>query len=122
MHGDHIIIALLPRVGSSRRSRLLSATLAALGTACAAIAMALHGHECSGDGCLLCLAAVWANALLCFWLGASVALPVVRILMHARVVHTLRFPRQDALPPGARPPEPQLPATTPLSMGVMLRI
>ena len=79
--------------------------LAALGAASTVAIMVLHGHECSGDGCLLCLAATWAHALLCLCVGMSVARPIVRVLMRACVMRVLRTLWQDTLPIGKYPTE-----------------
>ena len=112
----------LPHTRRSIRSRKLSAILTALIVACAIVIEALHGHECSGDGCVLCLIAVWAHALLCLCVGLTIARPVIHVLKHVRVVRACRILWQANRLRRICLSEPERPAFTPLSMGVMLRI
>lgn len=112
----------LSQAKRSSRPRRQSALPTALTIVCAALIEAIHGHECSGDGCLLCLVAAWTRMLMCLCVGLTVARPAIRVLRHVRTARTWRVPRRTVRSRGILMLEPELPSPTPLSMGVMLRI
>ncbi len=83
---------------------------------------ALHGHACTGDACMLCLAAAWAHALLAVSLGALLIRPILRLVSRLRVVRlTMRLswePRSSAFV-DARSTRVEM---NPVTMGVRLLI
>ncbi|MCR5845526.1 MAG: hypothetical protein K6G78_03030 [bacterium] len=96
--------------------------MAILAAASAIVIEALHGHECTGDGCVLCLVATLASGLLILCVGIVVVQPIILALAHARPAQSRKL-LADAtckmLPFGFAA---AFKAATPLSLGVMLRI
>lgn len=75
----------------ARRSRLYNAALAVASVASLAAIEHLHDHACTGDGCVLCLAAGSAHMLLGLCLCAAVAQPVLRAIVGMLPVYTTGF-------------------------------
>lgn len=104
------------------RSRIPDLLLAAIALTSAMTIEALHGHACTGDGCMLCLVAGWAHVLLGLCMGITFARPVLRAVAGMRPTHgaTMHVRGEHILPPvglGAT-----LTARTPVTMGTRLLI
>ncbi|MDO4537463.1 MAG: hypothetical protein Q4B54_04820 [Coriobacteriales bacterium] len=89
---------------------------------CIMLIEALHGHECSGDGCIFCLATAWAQALLLLCAGISVARPVIRVLARVRFVCLSLLRACIACGKVTAKKTHSLPHPTPFALGVLLRI
>ncbi len=113
-------------LSSHRKSKAwpqrLGVAIAILAVACAVVIEVLHGHECAGDGCVLCLIATLASGLLILCTCIVVVQPVILALVHARPMQSTKplanVSRKTILSSGSD----ALRAATPLSLGVMLRI
>lgn len=113
-------IASLARRGAKRCRLDVALALVALG--CAATIEALHGHACTGDGCLLCLTATFASMLLFASIGVAFARPLVRMLVELRSLRVRVLPRCESHPSPVASSRAGRVELTPVTMGVRLVI
>lgn len=97
----------------------LGVAIAFLAVVCAFVIEALHGHECSGDGCILCLIATWASGLLLLCTCIVVVQPIILALAHTRPMQSTKplasVSRKTLLSSGADALRAAtIPVTTPL--------
>lgn len=108
--------------GMNARRRRLSAALLAMAFASVAVIELLHGHECTGDGCVLCLVAACAHAVLVACVGVALARSAVRFLVNPPRAGVLRVPFASASISPVHAALIARAASTPVSWGICLRI
>lgn len=112
----------VPLSGANVKHRRLDVALALVALGCVAAIEALHGHACTGDGCVLCLAAAFANVLLFASIGVAFARPLVRMLGELRAVRVDFLPHREPRPYSATSSHAGRVELTPVTMGVRLII
>lgn len=104
------------------RPKRLDVALALVALGCAFVIEALHGHACTGDGCVLCLAALLAHVLLFVSVGTVLACPVIRVLAELRALRMDVLRRRESRPLSVIPSRAERVELTPVTMGVQLII
>ncbi|VEH01581.1 Uncharacterised protein [Slackia heliotrinireducens] len=103
-------------------SRIFTLAVAIIAAASMVAVEALHGHACTGDGCVLCLAAGCAQAMLGLCIGITVARPVLRIVWNLQPASATVSPIHNTHTILSCQVSFVRSAQTPVSLGTMLRI
>lgn len=104
------------------RSRLVGVAIALVVMVCVVLIEALHDHDCTGDGCVLCLVLGGAYVLLGLCFGVVVAHPALRVFLGTRFV-SIR--KRHVLHMGAFSLDSArcaIAAQTPFSLRVLIRV
>lgn len=96
-------------------------TLMLFSLVCALAIEAFHGHACTDNGCMLCLAATVAQALVVACASLTLVQPVLRAVASARPVRMSTCPVRDAVVAFCTRSKPRVPLT-PVTLGVKLLI